>query len=234
MTDQAMDQLLDAALLHVAFDGWSQTAFQAAVADSGVDPAIARGLCPRGALDLAVAFHVKGDDAMASALIAADLDQMRFRDRVAYAVRLRLEAAPDREAVRRGATLFALPMHAAEGARLIWGTADRIWTVLGDTSQDLNWYTKRASLAGVYSATLLYWLGDDSLDNAATWEFLDRRIDDVMRVESAKAAARKNPLFRPVMAGQDWLASRVRAPSARSGPGLPGGGWLAPRGASRG
>ncbi len=32
-------------------------------------------------------------------------------------------------------TLFALPQHAADGARAIWGTADAIWTALGDTSR---------------------------------------------------------------------------------------------------
>jgi ubiquinone biosynthesis protein COQ9 len=53
-------------------------------------------------------------------------------------------------------------MHAADGAKAIWGTADRIWTALGDTSDDLNWYTKRATLSAVYGSTVLYWLGDDS------------------------------------------------------------------------
>jgi ubiquinone biosynthesis protein COQ9 len=227
MTDQTLDTLLDAALLHVPFDGWSDEAFRAAVSDTGIDPAVARGLCPRGALDLAVAYHRRGDQAMVDRIAAADLSGMRFRDKVAFAVRARLEAAEDREAVRRGATLFALPMHAPEGARLIWDTADRIWTALGDPARDLNWYTKRATLSGVYSATLLYWLGDDSVDNAATWAFLDRRIGDVMRIEEAKGALRKNPLTRPLMAGKDWLSDRVRAPSDR-GPRLPGG-WPAPR-----
>ncbi len=38
-------------------------------------------------------------------------------------------------------------------------------------------------LAGVYSATLLYWLDDDSEAQEATWRFLDQRIDEVMRIE---------------------------------------------------
>ena len=62
--------------------------------------------------------------------------------------------------VRRGTTLFALPHHAAEGAKLIWGTADAIWTALGDTSDDVNWYTKRATLSAVYGSVVLFWLGE--------------------------------------------------------------------------
>ncbi len=222
MTEDLKDRLLDAILLHVPFDGWSEGAFRAAVADAGVDPAVARAACPRGALDLAVAFHKRGDAEMVRRMRAADLGAMRFRDRVAAAVRFRLEAVEDREAVRRGTVLFALPMHAAEGAKLIWGTADLIWETLGDTSDDLNWYTKRATLAAVYAATVLYWLGDDSTGHQATWDFLDRRIEDVMRIEKAKAAARDNPVLSRLMSGPAWVASKVRAPRRMPDFPLPG------------
>jgi len=210
----AKQRLLDAALPHVAFDGWTEATFRAAVEDTGIDPALARALCPRGAVDLALAFHARGDAMMLELLGAAHLDGMRFRDKIALAVRYRLEAATDREAVRRGVTLFALPQHAGDGARAIWNTCDLIWTTLGDSSEDLNWYTKRATLSAVYSATVLYWLGDDSPGHEATWAFLDRRIDDVMRFEGAKARMRGNPLLKPFLAGPEWLAGQIRAPKA--------------------
>ena len=230
MTDSQSDpatELLDAALLHVPFDGWSETAFKAAIADTGMSTALARGLYPRGAIDLAAAFHRRGDDAMAVALKEQDMTDLRFRDKIALAVRLRLETVDDKEAVRRGVTLFALPMHAAEGAKLIWGTADRIWTELGDSSDDVNWYTKRATLSGVYSSTVLYWLGDDSIDNQATWSFLDRRIDDVMQVEKLKAQVRKAPGVNRLIRSADSVLSRVKPPKPRRSD-LPGG-WTVPR-----
>lgn len=230
MTETSRDiasELLDAALMHVPFDGWSETAFKAAMADLGVAPAVARGLFPRGAIDLAAAYHRRGDDAMIAALDAQDLTELRYRDRVALAVRLRLEVIEDKEAVRRGVTLFALPMHAAEGAKLIWGTADRIWTALGDGSRDINWYTKRATLSGVYSSTVLYWLGDDSLDNQATWAFLDRRIDDVMQIEKVKAQVRKAPGVGRLMQSAESVLSRIKPLKPRRDD-LPGG-WTVPR-----
>jgi ubiquinone biosynthesis protein COQ9 len=216
-------RLVEAALMHVPFDGWSQASFRAAAADAGMTEAEARALCPRGAVDLALAFHARGDAAMAETLRETDLSALRYSDRVAFAVKTRLELVEhDKEAVRRGMTLFALPMHAADGSRALWHTADAIWTALGDTSDDLNWYTKRATLSGVYSSTALYWLGDQSMDHAATWAFLDRRIDDVMRFERVKKAVRGNRLLKPLLAGPDWLASRVRAPSGRAPSDLPG------------
>lgn len=214
------DRLLDAALMHVAFDGWTDATFTAAITDADVDPALARALCPRGAVDLALAYHARGDALMLERLASADLSAMRFRDRIAAAVRYRLEASTDKEAVRRGTTLFALPQNAPDGARAIWGTCDAIWTALGDTSDDFNWYSKRATLSGVYSSTVLYWLGDDSEDHAATWEFLDRRIDNVMQIEKLKATVRDNPLLSKLMAGPMALASHIKPP--QGGAHMPG------------
>jgi ubiquinone biosynthesis protein COQ9 len=225
MENKAMDagssreSLMEAALAHVVFDGWSPAAFAAACADAGVDPALARVISPGGAVDLAVEYHRRGDRLMRARLAAEDLSALRFRDRIAAAVRFRLEGA-DRELVRRGAALFALPQHAATGAALIWGTADAIWSALGDTSRDFNWYSKRATLSAVYAATVLYWLGDDSEGSAATWDFLDRRIEDVLRFEKAKAQLRESPALGKLLEGPLRLVGNIRAPGAAAD--LPG------------
>ncbi|PRY93669.1 ubiquinone biosynthesis protein COQ9 [Hasllibacter halocynthiae] len=220
--DPAREALLDAALPHVAFDGWSHATFRAAIRDSRMEEARARALCPRGALDLAVAFHERGDRRMLEALRAMPLAEMKVREKVTRAVRARIEAIEDVEAVRRGTTFFALPNNAPIGTRLIWGTADAIWDALGDTSRDGNWYTKRATLAGVYGSTVLYWLGDGSMDHEDTWAFLDRRIEDVMRIEKAKAQIDANPVLRTVFAGPRWVMSRVRPPMRVPRVDLPG------------
>jgi ubiquinone biosynthesis protein COQ9 len=221
-TDDLKARLLDAALAHVPFDGWSETTFRAAVADTGADMAAARAVCPRGAVDLALLYHHRGDEEMRRRIGAANLHGLRFRDRVAAAVRFRIEAVTDKEAVRRGTALFSLPQYAADGAKAVWGTADAIWEALGDASDDYNWYTKRATLSGVYGATVLYWLGDESPENRDTWAFLDRRIEDVMRIEKVKAEVRKNPVLSRLVAGPEWVLSRIRPPAKVARTDLPG------------
>ena len=108
----------------------------------------------------------------------------------------------------------ALPLNAPDGAKMLWQTADRIWTLLGDTSEDFNWYTKRMTLSGVIGSTLLFWLGDDSHDTQATWDFLDRRIGDVMQFEKAKARVTGGPLGR-VLSAPGSLLNMIRAPQRR-------------------
>ncbi|WP_420557822.1 COQ9 family protein [Roseovarius sp.] len=215
-------QLLEAAKPHVAFDGWSEATFRAAAEDAGLSMGVAKAACPRGAVDLALAFHEEGDAAMLARMEQEDLGRMRYSARVAAAVRFRLEAVEDKELVRRGVTLFALPHHALDGARAIWGTCDRIWEALGDTSDDVNWYTKRATLSGVYSSTVLYWLGDESEGHARTWDFLDRRIEDVMQIEKVKAKARENRVVSGLMAGPLAVLSKIRKPAPGRTGGLPG------------
>lgn len=221
-TDDLKDRLLDAALPHVPFDGWSETTFRAAISETETEPAVARAVCPRGAVDLALAYHKRGDDEMLKRIRAASLADLRFRDRIATAVRLRIEAITDKEAVRRGTALFSLPQHAADGAKAIWGTADAIWEALGDPSDDYNWYTKRATLSGVYGATILYWLGDQSPDHRDTWSFLDRRIEDVMRIEKMKAQVKENPVLSKLVAGPEWALSHIKPPPKIPRVDLPG------------
>ena len=215
----AADRLLDAALTHVPFDGWGDGVLTAAAADTGLDLALARAICPRGGLDLALAYHRRGDARMLEAMQDADLGAMRYRDRVVFAIRTRLEAA-DRESVRRAAALMALPQNAPEAARAMWATADAIWTALGDTSEDGNWYSKRAILSAVYSATVLYWLGDRSDGDADTWAFLDRRIEDVMRFEKTKAQIKASPVLRGVFGVPLKIMETLRKPQG-AGP-MPG------------
>lgn len=223
-----IDELLDVALPHVAFDGWSAATFSAAISETGASESEARALAPRGALDLAVAYHRRGDRAMVDRLQRADLSSLRFRDKVITALRFRIEAMEDREAVRRASALFSLPTHAAEGARLVWETADHVWKTFGDTSDDLNWYTKRATLSAVWAATVLYWLGDDSAGQTDTSAFITRRIDDVMRIEKLKSQLRENPLTKPLMEFQAGLFRKVRMPDTSHLNDLPGR-WQAPR-----
>jgi ubiquinone biosynthesis protein COQ9 len=217
----AKSRLLAAALVHVPFDGWSDVTLRAAVADSGLAAGLAAGLFPRGGIDLAVAYHKSGDQAMRQSVQDSDLSALKFREKVAYAVRRRLELV-DKEAVRRGVALFALPQHGLEGAALIWGTADTIWTALGDASRDINWYSKRATLSAVYSATVLYWLGDHSDMDNDTWAFLDRRIENVMQFEKIKAGFGQNPVGQALARGPLKFFERISAPMAAND--LPGRG----------
>lgn len=181
--DETRAALLQAALTHVPFDGWGRRALQAGAADLGLDRAALDNAFPGGPGELIEAYFADIDRRMMEGLDAKDMSELRLRERVAFAVRLRLDLlAPHREAVRRGLSFLALPQNAALSLKLLYRAVDSIWHAVGDRSTDYGFYSKRLLLAGVYSSTLLVWLDDHSEGHADTWEFLERRLDDVIKV----------------------------------------------------
>lgn len=177
------DRLVLAALPHVAFDGWSAKSLVAAARDEGLDPSLAERAFLGGPVEAVEHFIALADRLMEEDLAREDLAARRIPDRVFTAIRVRLERwAPHREAIRRATSLLALPLNAGVAARATFGTVDAMWRAAGDASHDFSWYTKRATLAAVYSATMLYWLDDPSEDNADTLAFLKRRLGDVGKI----------------------------------------------------
>ncbi|PCI63351.1 MAG: COQ9 family protein [Kordiimonadales bacterium] len=184
--------LLQAMLPHVAFDGWTSAALTLAAEDFGISDAMAELAFPRGAIEVLEAYLDTGDSALAAALEAKDLPSMKIKHRITVAVRTKLELETEhREVTQRTLAALALPQHLVLGSKTLWRTADTMWRAAGDTSTDHNYYTKRMTLSAVYSAVAVYWLGDESDDYEDTWAFLDRRIEDVMKIETAKYQMRK-------------------------------------------
>jgi len=169
------DAALAALLPLVPTYGWTFLALRRALADGGADPRDAELLFPGGAVDMVEAFLDRADRALEAA--AGDVSALRTGPRVRALLVLRFaQARPDKEAVRRATALLALPRNLPLAARCTARTVDTIWHLAGDQAADFSWYTKRATLAGIYTATLLFWLRDASEDDAATLAFLDRRL----------------------------------------------------------
>lgn len=186
--DDQRDRLLEAALAHVPFDGWSARSLFAGARDLELDPGLARRLFPRGGDDLLAHVEVWADRQMAEAIDQEALAGMRMRDRIRSLVLARLEILePHREAMRRAVAARLMPANALAATAATWRTVDRIWTLAGDRARNSSWFTKRAILTGVWSATFLYWLDDRSADGEGTRSFLDRRLDDALKIGALRA-----------------------------------------------
>lgn len=192
LSDLTLDELRPALAPAIAdaaiFDGWTDVAIANAALAHGVKPEVARLAYPGGAMDMIAAWIARIDADMAAALPAERLAGLPIRERVRTLVQFRLDALVGREeALSRALSIMAMPQNAARTARLSWSSADRMWRLAGDASADFNHYTKRATLAAIYAASLLVFASDQSEGKADSRAFLDRRIDGVMRFEKAKA-----------------------------------------------
>ena len=184
------DTVLPFALAEVSVHGFTDAALKAAGEKAGVNPAELKAAFPNGGSSLVEAFSHWADERMAERMRETHYE--RTRDRVAGAVKARLEAVvPYKDVARRAAAFLALPQNAPLAASLGMRSVDLMWRAAGDRSSDFSYYTKRALLGGVYGATLIHFLSDSSEGHADTWAFLESRIDDVMQIEKFRGQARE-------------------------------------------
>ncbi len=216
MTDSAGDDSFRLGLAPLiadaaAFDGWTDAAVVAAADIAGVDAQAARFAFGGKAMAMIEAWTCAIDADMAAALPADTLATLPIRERIRALVEFRIDAIAGREeALRRALIVMARPGNVAATARLGWKSADVMWRLAGDTATDYNHYTKRATLAGVYAATLAVLVDDRSEDHADTRAFLSRRIDGIMRFEKFKAQVLHPKGDRPSLVR---LFGRLRYPA---------------------
>jgi ubiquinone biosynthesis protein COQ9 len=184
------DTAIEAILPYAAVHGFTRKAMRLGLRDIGAAPDDLFLLFPAGAADLVEGFLDLADRRMEAEATNLDLSAQRLTQRIRSLIALRLaQAEPNRDAVQRAAAWMALPGHLTTTLRCTARTVDAIWHAAGDTSADFSWYTKRAILGAIYSATLLFWLRDVSENSTATLAFLDRRLADLGRISRRRKAA---------------------------------------------
>jgi ubiquinone biosynthesis protein COQ9 len=184
--------------LHAAFDGWNERAVRAAAADLGVDGDIAALAFKGGAIDLVEHWIHSVDAEMVRRLPPEKLGAMKIRAKISALVVTRLEImAPNKESLRRAMAIMAMPGNIFRTTKIGWHSADQMWRMAGDSATDFNHYTKRMTLSAVYASTLAVFVNDESADFAQSRAFLDRRIENVMQFEKAKAQAKSRQDFVP-------------------------------------
>ena len=193
-----INSVISQALKHVPFDGWSNQTLKKVCQELSIPTSKLYQMFPRGGVDLAIAFHGRDDSRFLEQFLTdiADQPSRRVRDSIKIALISRLDvAAENKEAVKRSMSLLTSPLYVSDGIRALWNTCDKIWSAIEDDSKDFNWYSKRLILSSVYSATLIFWMEDDSKDFQDTKDFIGRRISDVMAFEQLKVNLRKSRVW---------------------------------------
>ena len=190
--------VIDAALKHVVFDGWSDQTLKKVCLELKLSEHKAYQIFKRGGVDLALAFHKRDDEQFQAQFALSEFNKpdQRIRDRIQSAINSRLDiASKNKEAVKRSMSLLTSPLYLPDGTKALWSTSDIIWTAIGDESDDLNWYSKRLILSSVYSAVMIFWVEDESENFSATKDFVKRRISDVMEIERFKSTFKKSLIW---------------------------------------
>ncbi|KAJ3130893.1 Ubiquinone biosynthesis protein coq9, mitochondrial, partial [Irineochytrium annulatum] len=188
--------ILSSSLDLVPAYGWTLQTLQEGARSLGYS-ASAAGMFPRGGVELAEYF-VRRTTGEVRAEMEEDrnLSGLGTTAKVKEGVRrrlLRLRPFVDRWPEALG--LMAQPQNAPTALQNLGELVDEIWYVAGDRSVDMNWYSKRVLLAGVYTSTELFMTQDKSEDFTQTDKFLDRRLQDVAFVGKSVAEVNKMATF---------------------------------------
>ncbi|XP_014677001.1 PREDICTED: ubiquinone biosynthesis protein COQ9, mitochondrial-like [Priapulus caudatus] len=184
--DDLKKSVLDKALAFVPTHGWSQKAISKGAEELGY-PGVAHGMFTRGGVDLALHFCDACNQTLAArmktdadAVLDAPAARKPVRSVIGDAVQSRLTMIhPYIEQWPQALGLLVMPQHAPESVALLQNLVDDIWFYAGDKSIDVDWYTKRLTLASVYVSTELYMTQDRSPGFADTWQFMESRIDNL-------------------------------------------------------
>ncbi|KAJ2141486.1 Ubiquinone biosynthesis protein coq9, mitochondrial [Coemansia sp. RSA 678] len=173
--------ILDHALTKVNQLGWTPAAIEQAATDLGYSP---MALASRDGMPLIDHFM---DRALDETCIEADDQLHEFDtpiDRIRFLCRVRLRQT--RPYIRRwpeAAALLAQPGNVRVAMGQLSTLVSRMWYLAGDQSTQIDWHAKRSMLAAAYVASELYMCEDTSADFSATWQFLDRRIENMQGIE---------------------------------------------------
>ena len=187
--------LIKAMLPHVPFDGWSWEAMEQGAIDIGFEKKktpplrikIFKDLFIKGSIDFIDVFSEMIDLEVKENYFLIDPKPKRIPEKIKKIIMLRLNLCQKyKEAIRSSISLTALPINAKTSINILYRTCNSIWRISGDKSTDFSFYTRRISLATVYTSTLLFWLNDKSIDNVETEFFLDRRLRDISKISSFK------------------------------------------------
>lgn len=187
------DLIITNMLKHVPTLGWSLEALQKGVLDTGYQKGDEYRVF-LGNVDRALEYYLERlDHQMEEKLTTVNFASMTISDRIATAIMIRLRLMEEHKAAIRKTLLYlSFPTRHALGLRGLYNTVNAIWYAAGDQSTDFNFYTKRATLAAIYAATLHYWLEDTSEDSMGTRAYLYRRLDNIKIIPQIKNTISKS------------------------------------------
>ena len=187
--------LIRAMLTHVPFDGWTWEAMEQGAIDISFEKKktsssrieIFKDLFKNGSIDFIDVFSEMIDLEVKQNYDLIDPKPERVPEKIKKMIIIRLNLCQKyKEAVRSSIALTAIPTNAKTSINILYRTCNSMWRIAGDKSTDFSFYTRRISLATVYTSTLLFWLNDKSNENVETEFFLDRRLRDIRKISSFK------------------------------------------------
>ncbi|HCR86109.1 MAG TPA: COQ9 family protein [Alphaproteobacteria bacterium] len=184
------DKLLEKFIENCVFDGWNDECLKSSARQLGFENNYEKMLFPQGIRDLTLYFA----DATEKKFLADARDilsnQLKHKDKakalMIHKLRLYRQNLKSAEGFKKFASYFFTPANALTGLKGVYNFADDSWKLMNDNSQGFSFYTKRISFGAIYSKAVLHVINDESDNLVDTENFIERKIDDLMKINKIK------------------------------------------------
>lgn len=178
-------QILKAGLDFVPEHGWSKQSIALGAQSLGLSSS-SHTLIEDGGVDLVHYFNILCNEKLESYLkeqYSENKTKIDIQNYIEDALENRLRMIiPFVSKWPEAMALMISPLQVPTDSKNLLDLVDIIWSLSGDTSLSLTWYSKRLSLAAVYRMCELSLVQDKSSEYIDTFDFLHRRVENIMNV----------------------------------------------------
>lgn len=182
--ERIKESILSASLKFVPGYGWSKQAVEAGTESLGY-PTVTSGIIDDAGISL-IHHHYKSSNEALVKMMEKEVEELKKSGqelKIAPFLRTFIEKrlmmnVPYISKWPEALAIMSYPQNALSSLELGSELVSSMWHAAGDKSVDINWYTKRVTLYGIYKSTELAMMQDKSEGYADTLAFLDRRFED--------------------------------------------------------
>ena len=189
MNDQVKkNRFLKEFLVISSINGWNLDSFEKTKKKLKFNSDLANKLFTNKLDDLILFYYFSTNDQLSKIYTKRRFNKKSIRLSILNAIKIKFELLnKNKDSVKKSSIFLSNPSKQFLSGKIIYKTVDHIWKLIGDLSNDYNFYTKRAILASIYSFAMIMWLNDKNKNLDKTFNFLEKSIMNMNVVSNIKS-----------------------------------------------
>ncbi len=189
MNDQVKkNRFLKEFLVISSINGWNLDSFEKTKKKLKFNSDLANKLFTNKLDDLILFYNFSTNDQLSKIYKKRRFNKKSIRLSILNAIKIKFELLnKNKDSVKKSSIFLSNPSKQFLSGKIIYKTVDHIWKLIGDLSNDYNFYTKRAILASIYSFAMIMWLNDKNKNLDKTFNFLEKSIMNMNVVSNIKS-----------------------------------------------
>ena len=189
MNDQVKkNRFLKEFLVISSINGWNLDSFEKTKKKLKFNSDLVNKLFTNKLDDLILFYNFSTNDQLSKIYTKRRFNKKSIRLSILNAIKIKFELLnKNKDSVKKSSIFLSNPSKQFLSGKIIYKTVDHIWKLIGDLSNDYNFYTKRAILASIYSFAMIMWLNDKNKNLDKTFNFLEKSIMNMNVVSNIKS-----------------------------------------------